>query len=251
MKIHFCSSKAQIARTRLQELLKIYPQSTPEDADAIVSLGGDGFMIKTIHQMLGLNKPIYGMNCGTEGFLMNKHQIQNVEQVISSSQRVIFHPLQANITEKNNTNTTVNAFNEIYLLRRSGQAANIKISINNQLVMNKLVCDGIIVSTALGSTAYNLSARGPILPIESNALALTPIAPAKPLHWSGAVLHKKSLIKLEIINQKKRPLYLSADQFKTNNVLAVDIYHNKDKYIEILFNQDTIHDRIMNKQFNN
>ena len=190
------------------------------------------------------------MNRGTIGFLMNNYQPDNLIQRISISKETRLNPVQMKVIDINNKTYNALSLNEVSLLRQNRFAANVRVKIDNKMKINKLVCDGILVSTPAGSTAYNLSAHGPILPLNSTLLALTPICPFRPRRWKGALLPEKSKIALEIIDPKKRPVSATAGQVEVRNVKKVEISYNFKKTLKLLFDKDqNLEEKILNEQF--
>ena len=190
------------------------------------------------------------MNRGTIGFLMNNYQPDNLIDRISISKETRLNPVQMKVTDINNKTYNALSLNEVSLLRQNRFAANVRVKIDNKMKINKLVCDGILVSTPAGSTAYNLSAHGPILPLNSTLLALTPICPFRPRRWKGALLPQKSKITLEIINPEKRPVSATAGQVEVRNVKKVEISYNFRKTLKLLFDKDqNLEEKILNEQF--
>ncbi|PIR37594.1 MAG: NAD kinase [Alphaproteobacteria bacterium CG11_big_fil_rev_8_21_14_0_20_39_49] len=219
-------------------------------ADAIVALGGDGFMLHTLHEYMKADKPIYGMNCGTVGFLMNEFREDNLIESINAAKRYNLHPLRMVAVDKNGKEHHALAINEVSLLRQTRQAANLKISIDGKMRMQDLTCDGILLATPAGSTAYNLSAHGPIIPINAEVLALTPISPFRPRRWRGALLNHKALVKIEVHNPKKRPVSAVADFTEVRDVVSVTIKEERKKNIHILFDPGhSLEERIIREQF--
>ena len=213
-------------------------------------LGGDGTILSLINDEVYLNKKIFGMNRGTIGFLMNNYQPDNLIHRISISKETRLNPVQMKVTDINNKTYNALSLNEVSLLRQNRFAANVRVKIDNKMKINKLVCDGILVSTPAGSTAYNLSAHGPILPLNSTLLALTPICPFRPRRWKGALLPEKSKIALEIINPEKRPVSATAGQVEVRNVKKVEISYNFKKTLKLLFDKDqNLEEKILNEQF--
>lgn len=222
--------------------------------DCIVVIGGDGTMLHSIHNFLDLEIPFYGINKGTYGFLMNninkniktKDILNNINNSIVTS----IYPLQMNAIDKDNASFSALAINEISLLRQTHQTANIEISVDDKIQLKSLMSDGVMLSTPSGSTAYNLSAGGPILPITANLLALTPISPFRPRRWHGALLHSDSKVTFRVIDPLKRPLSAVADFHEIRNVVSVEIKCLKQRKIKILFNSaQTFEDRIIKEQF--
>jgi len=223
-----------------------------DDADAIVALGGDGFMLKTLHQYMKEEKPIYGMNCGTVGFLMNEYRVEGLLDSINSAKCYNLHPLHMTAIDKDGVEHHALAINEVSLLRETRQAANLKISIDGRTRMEDLACDGILLSTPAGSTAYNLSAQGPIIPINAGILALTPISPFRPRRWRGALLNHKAVVTIDIHNPKKRPVSAVADYTEVRDVVSVQIKEEREKNLKLLFDHGhSLEERIISEQFTN
>ena len=218
MKFYFTSLNSSVATKIKNKYQHKYGQSKPEKSDVIVPIGGDGFLLKTLHDYKKFKKSFYGINCGSIGFLMNNESKINLEEIIKTSQKIKLKPL--NMIAKNNKYEKFEsiAFNEVSLMRQTHQAAKIKIEINNIERMNELICDGILVSTAAGSTAYNLSAHGSIIPLESKLLALTPISAFRPRRWRGALLSEKTKIKFFIKNNNYRSVSVTADQWTEEDI---------------------------------
>lgn len=223
-----------------------------EKADVIVALGGDGFMLRTLHQYMQLEKPIYGMNCGTVGFLMNEYRHECLLDSINSAKCYNLHPLHMVATDKHGKEHNALAVNEVSLLRETRQTAHLKIIIDEQVRMKELVCDGILLATPAGSTAYNLSVQGPIIPIDAGILALTPISPFRPRRWRGALLNHKAVVKIEILDYEKRPVSAVADYTEVRDVLSVEIKEEKGKNLKLLFDRGhSLEERIISEQFTN
>lgn len=251
MKICFkCIDNKKAINTK-KKLIKLYGNSLPEKSDVIVALGGDGFLLKTIHDYQDINKPIYGMNFGSIGFLMNKYEEKNLIKVIKNAQKIKIKPIYMVAKNKNNKIYKSLAFNEVALIRETYQAAKITIKINNIIRMKKLICDGVLVSTPAGSTAYNFSAHGPIIPLGTNALALTPINAFRPRRWKGALLPEETKIDIEVLNSNKRPVSVTADHHEFRNIKSVKVIINKKNMQILLFNSNQSFDeRILKEQFN-
>ncbi len=221
-----------------------------EEADAIVALGGDGFMLHTLHEYMKLEKPIYGMNCGTVGFLMNEFRQEKLVEAINRAKCYNLHPLHMTATDKDGKEHHALAINEVSLLRQTRQAANLKISIDGQMRLADLACDGILLATPAGSTAYNLSAHGPIIPIKAEVLALTPISPFRPRRWRGALLSHKAVVGIDVHNPKKRPVSAVADYTEVRDVVHVEIKEERSKNIQLLFDPGhSLEERIIREQF--
>lgn len=249
-KFAFIGSDSQPAQEALQVLLKVFPHHDAEDADVIIALGGDGLMLEVLHKTLPLKKPVYGMNCGTVGFLMNAYSLENFEERISKSIPTHLHPLKMSArTEKGEIHKAL-AFNEVSLIRKSRQAAKLEISIDGKVRMDELICDGLIISTPAGSTAYNLSAHGPILPIGSPLLAITPISAFRPRRWHGAILPNSANISLKTLEVDKRPVSAVADFTEIRDVVSVSIHEDRSHYVTVLFDEGhNLEERILQEQF--
>ncbi|AIL66097.1 putative inorganic polyphosphate/ATP-NAD kinase [Rickettsiales bacterium Ac37b] len=224
--------------------------SLEEKPDIIIVLGGDGFMLHSLHHLMHLNIPLYGMNVGHIGFLMNIFSTDNLLSRIEKANITSINPLHMLARCNDNTEHIRLAINEIYLLRDTNQAARINIYINDILQINEMVCDGIIVSTAAGSTAYNLSAGGPVIPLEADLLALTPLNPFRPRRWKGALLPSSACIKFEILESEKRSTNAVADFYEVKHVISVDIKKSDDQKINLLFDEGhSLEERIIREQF--
>lgn len=249
-KIAFLASEAPEAQSALAALSQRYAHVAPEEADVVVALGGDGLMLQTLHRLMGTAKPIYGMNRGSIGFLMNTYREDGLLERLAAAQLSITHPLLMKATDTQGKRFTARAINEVSLLRRSYQAAKLRISINGKVRLEELVADGVLLSTPAGSTAYNLSADGPILPLDAPLLALTPISPFRPRRWRGALLPDHARITIAVLEADKRPVGAVADHAEVNDVVAVDIA--MDHAIDLVMLHDPGHsleERILNEQF--
>jgi len=223
-----------------------------ENIDLVIAIGGDGLMLHLLHEYEAKRVPVYGINCGTVGFLMNNFSEEDFLEVLSRAKESTLYPLRANIIDNKNTHHSHIAINEIALLRQSSQAAKIKIEINEQLRLETLAADGILVATAAGSTAYNLSAGGPIIPFGSEILALTPISPFRPRKWRGALLPANSKIRLQVLDGKSRPVSATADSSEVKNVKEVIIFEDRSIAFKILFDPNhSLEERIIREQFVN
>ena len=245
-------TKLRVKKNRFaKELLsKKYNNYNLKESNIVVVLGGDGTILSLINDEVYLKKKIFGMNRGTIGFLMNNYQPDDLIHRISISKETKLNPVQMKVIDINNKTYNALSLNEVSLLRQNRFAANVRVKIDNKMKINKLVCDGILVSTPAGSTAYNLSAHGPILPLNSTLLALTPICPFRPRRWKGALLPEKSKIALEIIDPEKRPVSATAGQVEVRNVKKVEISYNFKKTWKLLFDKDqNLEERILNEQF--
>lgn len=241
------SPSAQTARTALSEQ---YGNHDPTQADVIVPLGGDGFMLESMHRFSDLGTLMFGMNRGTVGFLMNTYDPDGLPERVARAHLQPLRPLRMLAESEGGARLEAVAFNEVSMLRQERQAANLRIIINGRERMDALVCDGIIVATAAGSTAYNLSANGPIIPIGSPLLALTPISPFRPRRWRGALLAAGAHIRVEVIERWKRPVSAVADHKEARNVISVEIAEDPDTEVNMLFDADhNLEERILTEQF--
>jgi len=248
--IAFIASDSRKAQDALVVLTSRYPCSPPDKADVIVALGGDGQMLQVIHQFMGRNIPIYGMNRGSLGFLMNEYREDGLFERLKNAEVTTLNPLRMRATDVHGRKFEGLAINEVSLLRSTRQAAKIRISIDGRVRMEELNCDGVLVATPAGSTAYNLSAHGPILPIKAGALALTPISAFRPRRWRGALLPQTAVVLFEIMEWDKRPVSAVADMLEVRDVAKVEVFMAEDITVPILF--DAGHDldeRILMEQF--
>lgn len=250
MKLHFISSQAPEAIKAAQKLKHSFGQAPLEGADVIVALGGDGLMLETVHSVLETGQAIFGMNRGSVGFLMNEFETDNLIDRIAAATETIIHPLNMTVTDKQGTTHSALAFNEVSMLRQRHQAAKLRISIDGKVRLDELVCDGIIVATPAGSTAYNLSAHGPILPINSPLLALTPISPFRPRRWRGAILSREAEVEIEMLEADKRPVSAVADQTEFRDVVKVVVSEDEKRSARLLFDDGhSLAERVLNEQF--
>ena len=250
MKFHFISSNTSEAIKAKKEYIDTYNQTAPELADIIIPIGGDGILLKSLHDFNELDKPFFGINYGSVGFLMNSASNKDLKTVVKNSKSTDLKPLKMTAVDEDNKIYDSIAYNEVSLMRQSHQASKFQIKINDTTRMNELICDGVLVSTSAGSTAYNLSAHGSILPLDSKLLALTPISAFRPRRWRGALLSEKNIIKVKVINFKDRKVSVTADNIEFRNIKEVTIQSSKDKNCKILFDKDhSIEDKILNEQF--
>lgn len=248
--ISFVASDTEEAQSALARLCERYGQSDPADAEVIVALGGDGLMLQTLHRFMGTGKPIYGMNRGSVGFLMNEFRERGLTKRLASAQRAVVHPLSMHAVDENGTEVQARAINEVSLLRRSYQAAKLRISVDGQVRLDELIADGILLATPAGSTAYNLSANGPILPLDAPLLALTPISAFRPRRWRGALLPEHAEVLIEVLEPAKRPVSAVADHTQIDNVVRVSIAI--DRSVDLVMLHDPGHsldERILREQF--
>jgi NAD+ kinase len=248
--IAFAASKTDEAQVALADLRVRYGDTPVEQADVIVALGGDGFMLRTLHRYLALNKPVFGMKLGTVGFLMNQFRAEDLRERLARAQPTPLHPLAMETVGESGAATTALAFNEVSLLRQTKQAAHIRVYLNGVVKIDELMCDGVLLCTSAGSTAYNLSAHGPILPLGADVLAMTPISPFRPRRWRGAILRAGTEVKFEILDPYKRPVSATADSHEVRDVVEVTIRESREKTVTLLFDPEhNLEDRILNEQF--
>ena len=239
MKLFFDFDKTYKAQKEKKKFLKIYKNFSPNSADVFVIAGGDGFMLKKIRQLHKFKKPFYGLNCGTFGFLMNKIRKESLVKIIKNSKKLTINPLKLNSVDKNKRKKSLIAINEISLFRQTKQTVNLMIKIGKKTLLKKLVGDGILVSTPAGSTAYNMSVHGPILSLNSNLLAVTPISPFRPRRWKGKIISNKSNINFINLDVKKRPVSAVADNIELRNIKSLKIQSVKNIKINLLFDKKT------------
>ncbi|MEC9414723.1 MAG: NAD kinase [Pseudomonadota bacterium] len=248
-KIHFVSSENIQAKKAKDDLIKEYNNVPVSEADVIVALGGDGLMLQTLHDNIKEAKPIFGINRGSVGFLMNDFNNNNLMERINSATSTMVHPLQMYAKTKKEE-ILAKAINEVSLLRQTYQAAKLEIKIDGKSRLEELICDGVLLATPAGSTAYNLSAHGPILPITSNLLALTPISAFRPRRWKGALIPHNSEVEINILENKKRPVSAVADNLEIRDVLSVKINEDRNTELFMLFDSDTnLEEKILEEQF--
>ena len=238
-KINFIFDKTKSSLIYKKKVLKSHINYSAKKSDCFVVAGGDGFMLQTIKKNYKYNKPFYGVNCGTYGFLMNKYQFKNLESKIKKSKQIIINPIKILATNYKNKKIKLIAINEASLFRQSRQTASIQIIENKKMILKKLIGDGILIATPAGSTAYNYSANGPILILRSGKLAVTPISPFRPRKWKGKVVSNKSVIKIKNLQPKKRPLALVADNIEKRNIKSLEIKNYKKINITLLYDKST------------
>ena len=246
------ASPTRMAREAREELLGRYEFVDLEDAARVVVLGGDGYMLQVLHQMLenGRLKPVFGMNRGTVGFLLNSWRSDDLSDRLAKAKSFSVAPLRMSVTTASGETRVLPAINEVSLLRETRQTAKIEVRIDDRVTIDEMVCDGVLVATPAGSTAYNMSANGPILPLGSAMLALTPISPFRPRRWKGAILPDRSRISFRILNADKRPVSAVADQREVRDITRVDIEIDRSRQLTLLFDPEhALDERIAMEQF--
>jgi len=233
-----------------EELCRLYACVPPEHAEVIIPLGGDGFMLETLHRYLSKGVPIYGMHRGSVGFLLNVYRPEGLYERLAAAQPVVLHPLEMKAGDVYGGTHRALAFNEVSLLRESRQAAKLRISVDGVMRLDELMADGILVATPVGSTAYNLSARGPIVPLGAGVLALTPISAFRPRRWRGALLPHRTRVRIDALETDKRPVSAVADFTEVRDVVTVEVKENRDVKMTLLFDHDAnLEERVIKEQF--
>jgi NAD+ kinase len=241
------TAQAEAAAKRLRDR---YGHVALKDADIVVALGGDGLMLQTLHSVMGTSTPVYGMNFGSVGFLMNAFSEADLAERLAASQRTKIYPLAMTVLDASGHTQTALAINEVSLFRSTYQAAKLQIVVDGAIRLDELICDGALLATPAGSTAYNLSAHGPILPIEAPLLALTPISPFRPRRWRGAILSNRAEVKFVTREASKRPVSAVADNVEFQNVLEVTVREDRSHGVTLLFDPGTsLEERVLSEQF--
>jgi len=248
--ISFVAGTGDEAQQALAALVGKFGNCNPADADVIVALGGDGLMLQTMHRYMRANKPIYGMHRGTVGFLMNEFSLHSFTERLEAAQTTVINPLLMRATDVNGTVHIYHAINEVALFRQTHQAARLRILVDEHERMPELIADGVMVATPAGSTAYNLSAQGPILPINASLLALTPISAFRPRRWRGALLPNTAFVVIEVLEHDKRPVAAVADHDEARDIRRVEILTDKTISLRMLFDPGHgLEERILREQF--
>jgi NAD+ kinase len=250
MKLAFTASARPEAQEALRRLRHAYGEVGEADAETVIALGGDGHMLDTLRRRLKDKKPVYGMNRGTVGFLMNDYAEEGLVERLAASTSVKIRPLVARAETLDGGTITERAFNEVSLWRQSAQSARLRILVDGAERMAELLCDGAMVATPAGSTAYNFSAHGPILPIHARLLALTPISPFRPRRWRGALLPQAAQVRFEILEAERRRVSASADNLEIRDIAAIDIREDSSSALTLLFDQGhALDERVLREQF--
>ncbi len=249
-KIAFTAGDTEPAQKAVEKLKARYENVPVEEADVLIALGGDGVMLQTLHENIGRPMPIYGMNFGSIGFLMNEYNEEGLLERLEVAQENIIHPLNLTTHDADGISLKALAINEVSLFRRTHQAAKLKISVDGRVRLEELICDGVMVATPAGSTAYNLSAHGPILPLGAQLLALTPISPFRPRRWRGALLSNRAHVEVTVLEPEKRPVSAVAGNTEFIDIRRVEISENPSIDLHLLFdNGHALDERILNEQF--
>ena len=250
MRLAFVASDRPEALEAKARLEARYGAHAPDQSDVVVALGGDGFMLETLHEVLDQARPIYGMNRGSVGFLMNDYAEDGLLERIGAAERAVIHPLQMTAEDAQGQVHHGLAINEVSLLRQTRQTAKLRVSIDGTMRMPELVCDGVLLSTPAGSTAYNLSAHGPIVPLDARVLALTPISAFRPRRWRGALLSHQAKVVFEVLEPDKRPVSAVADNFEVRRVQRVEVAENREVTLTMLFDAGrSLEERVLAEQF--
>ena len=249
-RIAFLAAEGDVAQAALARLAKRYKTGSPDDADIVVVLGGDGFMLQVLHQVMGRNVPIFGMNRGSVGFLLNEYREEGLVERLKAAVRVTLHPLRMTATTGDGRKAEAIAINEVSLLRQTRQTAKLAIKVDGVERLPELTCDGVLVATPAGSTAYNLSAHGPIIPLGAGLLALTPISAFRPRRWRGALLPHRARVRFDVLEADKRPVSATADHTEIRDVVAVDVCEDRSTSLTLLFDPEhNLEERVLKEQF--
>ncbi|WP_149193571.1 NAD kinase [Luteimonas suaedae] len=249
-RIAFLASATDDARAALESLVAEHGQHEPEEADVLCALGGDGFMLQTLHRHGALGKPVYGMKLGSVGFLMNHYRQDALLERLQAVEPAVLRPLEMVAQTESGTSVGSLAYNEVSLLRQTRQAAHLSIDLNGKRRLEELICDGVLVATPAGSTAYNFSAHGPIMPLGASVIALTPIAAFRPRRWRGALLKAQTEVRFRVLDPYKRPVSATADSHEVRDVIEVTIRESQDRIVTLLFDPEhNLEERILSEQF--
>ena len=250
VRLAFLASDRPEAQAARQALSRRYGEVSEEEADAVIALGGDGFMLETLHRRLASRTPVYGMNRGSVGFLMNDYDEENLLGRIATAEKAVIHPLVMRVRDASGAAHEALAINEVSLFRQTFQSAKVRIQIDGKVRLAELICDGILVSTPAGSTAYNFSAHGPIIPLSGEVLALTPISAFLPRRWRGALLSHKAQVTFEVLEIDKRPVSAVADNVEVRDVIEVNVSEDRTIDLTLLFDAGrSLEERVLAEQF--
>lgn len=249
MRICFFASKRPEAQAALAELTKKYGQCPEDSAEIIVALGGDGAMLDSLRRQFETGKMVYGMNRGTVGFLMNEYSADNLPERINAAERAVISPLRMTAKDIHDQEHRALAINEVSLFRQTAQTARLKITVDSRVRMEELACDGVMVATPAGSTAYNLSAHGPILPIGAGLMALTPVSAFRPRRWKGALLRREAVVRIEVVAPILRPVAASADNQEVRDIVSVEVREDKRRLTMLFDPGHALDERILREQF--
>ena len=250
LRLAFLAADRPDANAAREALARRYGEVHESEADVVVALGGDGFMLETLHRALASQRPVYGMNRGSVGFLMNDYDEQGLLERIAGAEKAVIHPLVMKARDAGGAVHEAIAINEVSMLRQTYQTAKLRILIDGKVRMAELICDGALVSTPAGSTAYNLSVHGPIIPLSGQVLALTPISAFRPRRWRGALLSHKDQVTFDILESEKRPVSAVADNVEVRDVIQVDVAEDRSISLTILFDAGrSLEERVLAEQF--
>ena len=248
--IAFTASKSPKAQQTLKDMCDRYDHVDVGEADIVVALGGDGLMLRTLHATLDRQVPVFGMNAGSVGFLMNAYEEDSLLQRIESAEEIILHPLRMKAPTRSGETVEALAINEVSLLRQTNQAAKLRITVDGKVRLEEMVCDGVLVATPAGSTAYNLSAHGPIVPMDADILCLTPISAFRPRRWRGALLPHSAVVRFDVMEENHRPVNATADTLEVHSVTSVEIAEDRSVALRLLYDRGhNLADRIIAEQF--
>jgi NAD+ kinase len=249
-RIAFLAAEGDVAQAALERLTQRYKAAPPAQADVVVVLGGDGFMLQTLHAFMGKGVPIFGMNRGSVGFLLNEYREDGLAERLKSAVRVTLHPLRMVAQTVDGQRAEAIAINEVSLLRQTRQTAKLAIKVDGVERLPELTCDGVLVATPAGSTAYNLSAHGPIIPLGAGLLALTPISAFRPRRWRGALLPHRAKVRFDVLEADKRPVSATADFTEIRNVASVDVREDRSESLTLMFDPEhNLEERVLKEQF--
>lgn len=250
MRIAILASAHPGSQDAARKLRARYGEVPPDEAEVLLVLGGDGFMLHTLHEHVDRRLPVFGMRLGEVGFLMNRYQEEGLPERIGAAREVVLNPLEMRAVDRHGREQRAVAINEVALLRQTNQAAHVRILVNGRERLERLVADGVLLATAAGSTAYNFSAHGPILPLGTEAVVLTPISPFRPRRWQGAILPASAEVRFEVLQDRHRPVSATADYDEVRDVVSVEVRQKTDVVHRLLFDPEhSLEERILSEQF--